>query len=139
MSKSGMMRIGGWVAGLLVSYGACFGMLDLRIHNFPPMRRIGLLCALVCSVGVNVFFWARIMASVAKKRGWSARGCQMAGLLVIIPGTILFLAGDRFTLAMNVLIQEPLWTGMLCAKLVHPNFLSLGPFERERPATLFPK
>jgi hypothetical protein len=139
MSKSGLMRIGGWIAGLLVSYAACFGMLDLRIHNFPPLSRIGLLCALVCSVGANVFFWSRILAFVAKKRGWSARECQLAGFLVLIPGMILFLAGDRFSSTINVLLQEGLWTGMLCTKLVHPNFLSLGPFERETPVTLFPK
>jgi hypothetical protein len=139
MSKSGLIRTSGWIAGLLVSYGACFGILDLRLRTFPPMSRIGLLCALVCSVGANVFFSARILASVAKKRGWSVRECQLAGFLVLIPGMILFLAGDRFTSTMNVLLQDALWTGMLCTKLVHPNFLSLGPFERETPVTLFPK
>lgn len=139
MSKTGLIRTSGWIAGLLVSYGACFGILDLRMHNFPPMSRLGLICALVCSAGATVFFWARILASVAKKRGWSLKDCQNAGLLVIIPGTILFLAGDRFASTMNVLLQEALWTGMLCTKFVYPNFHSLGPFERETPITLFPK
>jgi hypothetical protein len=56
MSKSGLLRIVGWIAGLLVSYIACFGILDLRMRTFPPMSRLGLICALVCSVGANVFF-----------------------------------------------------------------------------------
>ena len=139
MSKSALMRIGGWVGGLLVSYTACFGILGLRLPTFPPISRLGLVCALVCSVGAGVFFWARILAFVARKRGWSMRNCQMAGLLVIIPGTILFLAAGRVGTTLNVLIQEALWTGMLCIKFVYPNFLSLGPFERETPITMFPK
>jgi hypothetical protein len=139
MSKSGLLRIVGWIAGLLVSYIACFGILDLRMRTFPPMSRLGLICALVCSVGANVFFWARILATVAKKRGWSARGCQMSALLVLIPGTILFLAGDRPMTTMNVLLQDALWTGLLCTRFVYPNFLSLGPFERDTPITMFPK
>jgi hypothetical protein len=139
MSKSAIMRIGGWIGGLLISYAACFGILGLRLPTFPLAIRIGLVCALICSVGSNVFFWARILASVAKKRGWSLRNCQMAGLLVIIPGTILFLAGGRFISTTNVLTQEALWTGILCTKFVYPNFASFGPFERETPITMFPK
>jgi hypothetical protein len=124
--------------GLLVSYGASFGILALRLPSFPIPSRLGLLCALICSVGANVFFWARILALVAKKRNWSPRNCQLAGLLVIIPGTILFLAGD-VTGAMNVMLQEVLWTGMLCTRFVYPNSASSGPFERDTPITLFPK
>src|ERR1700683_4813286 len=96
MSKSGLIRTSGWIAGLLISYVACLGILALPKHNFSSMSRIGLICALVRSVGASVFFWARILASVAQKRGWSVRDCQLAGFLVIIPGTILFLAGGRF-------------------------------------------
>jgi hypothetical protein len=139
MSKSGLKRMGVWVGGLLVSYVACFGILGLPLYTFGPTSRIGLVCALVCSVGANVFFWARILASVAKKRGWSLRNCQTAGLLVIIPGTILFLAGGRFISTANVLTQEALWTGLLCTKFVYPNFASFGPFERDTPVTMFPK
>ena len=139
MSKSGLIRTSGWIAGLLVSYVATFGMLALPLHTFAPMSRVGLICALVCSVGANVFFWARILASVAKKRGWSQRNCQVATSLVIIPGAILFLAGGSFMSTVNLLIQEALWTGMLCSKFVYPNFLSLGPFERDTPVTIFPK
>lgn len=139
MSKSGLIRIGGWIAGLLVSYVACFGILGMRMHTFSLMSRIGLICALVCSVGANVFFWSKILAFVAKKRGWSARDCQMAGFLVIVPGTILFLAGGPFMATVNIVMQESYWTGFLCAKLVHPNFITPGPFERETPITLFPK
>jgi hypothetical protein len=126
MSKSGLIRIGGWIAGLLVSYVACFGILGMRMHTFSLMSRIGLICALVCSVGANVFFWARILASVAKKRGWSQRNCQTAALLVVIPGTILFLAGGPITGTMNVLLQDALWTGLLCTRFVYPNFSSFG-------------
>jgi hypothetical protein len=139
VSKSDLMRTGGWVGGLLVSYTACFGLLALPMRTFPLISRLGLVCALVCCVGANVFFWARILASVAKKRGWSMRNCQMAGSLVIIPGMILFLAGGGVGSTLNVLIQEALWTGMLCTKFVYPNFASLGPFERETPITMFPK
>jgi hypothetical protein len=139
MSKSGLLRLAGWIGGLLVSYGASFGILALRLPSFPIPSRLGLLCALICSVGANVFFWARILALVAKKRNWSPRNCQLAGLLVIIPGTILFLAGGRFTSTTNVLIQDALWTGLLCIRFVYPNFLSLGPYERDTPITMFPK
>jgi hypothetical protein len=139
MSKSVLLRLAGWTGGVLISYVACFGILALRLPSFPMPSRLGLLCALVCSVGVNVFFWARILASVAKKRGWSQRNCQSAGLLVIIPGTILFLAGGPVTGPINVLLQEALWTGMLCTRFVYPNSASSGPFERETPITLFPK
>jgi hypothetical protein len=138
MSKSGLLRLAGWIGGLLVSYGASFGILALRLPSFPIPSRLGLLCALICSVGANVFFWARILALVAKKRNWCPRNCQLAGLLVIIPGTILFLAGD-VTGAMNVMLQEVLWTGMLCTRFVYPNSASSGPFERDTPITLFPK
>jgi hypothetical protein len=140
MSKSGLLRLARWwIGGLLISYVACFGILDLRMRTFPPMSRLGLICALVCSVGANVFFWASILASVARKRGWSARDCQMSAFLVLIPGMLLFLAGDRFMSTMNVLLQEVLWTGMLCTGFVYPNSASSGPFERETPITLFPK
>jgi hypothetical protein len=138
MSKSGLLRLAGWIGGLLVSYGASFGILALRLPSFPIPSRLGLLCALICSVGANIFFWARILATVAKRQGWSQRNCQAAGLLLIIPGTILFLAGD-VTGAMNVMLQEVLWTGMLCTRFVYPNSASSGPFERDTPITLFPK
>jgi hypothetical protein len=139
MSKSELLRTSGWIGGLLVSYVACFGILALPLHPFPVASRLGLMCALVCSVGAGVYFWARILASVAKKRGWSPRDCQLAGLLVIIPGTILFLARGLDAGTMNVLLQEALWAGFLCAKFVYPKFLTLGPYERETPVTLLPK
>ena len=65
--------------------------------------------------------------------------CKEARLLVVIPGTILFLAGGPITGTMNVLLQDALWTGLLCTRFVYPNFSSFGPFERETPVTLFPK
>jgi|SRR5580704_6000092 hypothetical protein len=133
MSKSELTRTVGWIVGLLISYVGCFGILAL-----PPLS-FSLICALICSVGAGVFFWAKILASVGKKRGWSLRNCQTAGLLVIIPGTILYLAGRPFMSTTNVLLQQALWTGLLCTKFVYPNFASLGPFEREAPVTIFPK
>jgi hypothetical protein len=139
MSNPGLIRTGGWIAGILMSYLGCFGVFALPLYSFPLMSRIGLVCALVCSAAAGVFFWARILASVAKKRVWSRRNCQIAGLLVILPGAILFLSGGRFISIANVLTQQALWTGMLCTKLVYPNFASLGPFERETPMTIFSK
>jgi len=139
MSKSGLLRQAGWIGGLLVSYGACLGILAMGFPTFPIPSRLGLVCALVCSVGANIYFWARILAPVAKKRGWSPRNCQLAGLLVIIPGTILFLARGLDIGIINVLTQEAFWTGFLCARFVYPNFLSLGPYERDTPITIFPK
>jgi hypothetical protein len=133
------MKIIGWIAGLLISYVACFGIFALRLPTFSVPSRLGLLCALVCSLGANVFFWAKILATAAKKRGWSPRNCQLAGLLVIIPGTILFLARGLNLEIMNVLIQEALWTGILCGKFVYPNSASSGPFEPDAPITLFLK
>jgi hypothetical protein len=139
MSKSGLIKIGGWIGGLLISYTACFGVLALPLHTFALVSRLGLLCALVCSVGANVYYWARILSTVAKNRGWSAYNCRTASLLVVIPGTILFLTGGRFMSITNVLIQDALWTGLLCTKFVYPNFASFGPFERDTPVTMFPK
>jgi len=139
MSKAGLLRIAGSIVGLLVSYGASFGILALPFATFSLASRLGLLCALVCSLGANVFFWAKILATAAKKRGWSPRNCQLAGLLVIIPGTILFLARGLNLEIMNVLIQEALWTGILCGKFVYPNSASSGPFEPDAPITLFLK
>lgn len=136
MSKSGLMRIGAWVGGLLVSYVACFEILVLPLHTFSMASRLGLLCALVCSVGANVYYWAGILSTVAKKRGWSARGCQKAGLLVIIPGTILYLARGFDVGTTNVLIQDAIWTGFFCARLVYPNFLTMDSYERDAPVTL---
>src|ERR1700693_2569794 len=134
------MKTSGWIGGLLVSYVGCFGILALPLPTLSPTSRIGLICALLCCVGVNVFFWARILASVAKKRGWSARNCQLAGLLVFIPGLLLFLlSGSSFLSTFKILIQEQFWIGQLCLKFVYPNFTPLGPFERNPPTTLFPK
>jgi len=67
------------------------------------------------------------------------RNCVSAGFLVMIPGTIWFLARGLNLGTMNVLIQEALWTGILCAKFVYPNYLSLGLYERDTPITMFPK
>jgi hypothetical protein len=139
MSKAGLIRMGAWIGGLLVSYGACFGILGLQLPIFPVASRIGLLCALLCSVGANVFFWATILAVVAKKRGWSPRNCRTASLLVMLPGTILFLAGGPVTGTINVLLQEAVWTGFLCIRFVYPNFSSSGPFDPDAPITLFLK
>jgi hypothetical protein len=139
MSKSGLMRLAGWIGGVLVAYGACFGILGLRLPNFPMPSRLGLICALVCSVGANIFFWARILATVAKKRDWSPQNCRVASLLVILPGMILFLAGGPITGTINVLLQEALWTGFLCVRFVYPNSASSGPFEPDAPITLFLK
>jgi hypothetical protein len=139
MSKSGLMKIAGWIAGLLISYGACFGILALFIPTFSLASRLGLICALICSVGANVFFWARILATVAKKRGWSPQNCRVASLLLILPGMILFLAGGPITGTVNVLLQEAVWTGFLCVRLIYPNFTSSGPFEPDAPITLFLK
>ena len=139
ISKSKLIAVTGWIGGLVVSYVACFGILALPLYTFSLPSRLGLVCALVCSVGANVFYCARILSSIAKQRGWTAQNCRMAGLLVIIPGTLLFLAGGRFASTCNVLLQEALWTGFLCAKFVYPNFATFGPYELNPPLTIFPK
>jgi hypothetical protein len=139
MSKSALIRTSGWIAGVLVSYVGCFGILALPLHSFSLISRLGLVSALACSAGAGVFFWARILAAVARERGWSQRNCQFAGLLVIIPGTILFSAGGPLMSTVNVLTQQALWTGLLCTKIVYPNFATVGPFERDTPTTMFPK
>lgn len=138
-SKPGLIRMSRGIAGLIVSYMGCYGILALAHPGPSHMGRLGVVCALVCSVGAGVFFWARILASVAKERGWSPRNCQTAGLLVIFPGLILFLAGGRVSSTANILIQEALWTGMLCTKIAHPNFANVGPFDRDTAAALFPE
>ena len=139
MSKSALIKTIGWIAAILFSYVACFGILALLPHQFSFVIRLGLASALACSAGVGVYSWARILATVARKREWSIRNCQMAGLLVIVPGAILLLAGCPLMSTANVLLQQALWTGLLCTKLVYPNFATLGPFERDEPTTIIQK
>ena len=139
MSKSALINTTGWIAAILFSYVACFGILALPLHNFSPLNRLALICALACSAGVGVYSWARILATVARKREWTVRNCQMAGLLVIVPGSVLFFAGASAMTTANVLTQQALWTGLFCVKLVYPKAASLGPFERDEPTTIIPK
>lgn len=60
-------------------------------------------------------------------------------MLVIFPGTILFLAGGPVVGTINVLIQELFWTGFLCTRFTHPNLTFSAQFETDAPIMLFPK
>src|ERR1700689_2587650 len=92
MSRSELTRNAGAIAALIVSYAAAFWMLTVGPHNLSLPSRLGWICALLCPLGVGVFFWSRILAAVAKRRQWTQRNCQYMALLTMIPGSVLFFA-----------------------------------------------
>jgi hypothetical protein len=139
MSRMELSRTLGSIAAVLVSYAAAFWLLTLSRQGFNTLGRIGWLSAVYCAMGVGVFFWAKILAPVAKKRFWSQRGCQYAALMVMIPGCILFVARPSILHTGNLLILQSLFTGLLLTKFVYPNFYKSGPFDREPAITPFPK
>lgn len=139
MSRSELSRALGSIAAVLVSYAAAFWLLALPHHYLTFLGRVGYVCAVYCVIGVGVFFWANILALAAKKRQWSQRDCQYAPLLTIIPGCVLFLAGGYPLGVASLLIYEALFTRFRLSKLVYPNASNDSPFEKDRPATLFPK
>jgi hypothetical protein len=96
-------------------------------------------CGSYCALGVGVYFWAKILTPVAKQRYWSQRNCQLAGILIVIPGCLLFLSGGSILNVGTLLVNQALFTGLLLSKSVYPNAGKQGPFEKESPATLLPK
>lgn len=142
MSRSELGASLSSIAAILVSYGAMFWLLTIRARGHLDLGdRLGWVCAIYCATGAGVFFWARILASVAKKRLWSCRNCRLMPLWTMIPGSVLFFAGGLHwnANAVNLVLYEAIFTGLLLVKLVYPNADTLGPFEREVPPTLFPK
>ena len=138
-SRSELSQALGSIAALIASYAAAFWLITLPHNELNLLRRIGYVSALYCVIGVGVFFWAKILASAAKKRQWSRRDCQYAPLLTIIPGCVLFLAGGFTHGVINVLIYEAFFTQWRLSKLAYPNANDNSPFERDNPVTLFPR
>jgi hypothetical protein len=139
MTRSEWTQTLGSIVALVVSYAAAFWLLTITPHDLTPTHRLGWIAALYCTMGVGVFFWARILALAAKKRSWTLRNCRYIPLMTIIPGCVLFLAGGLNFSTFNLLLYQSLFTGALLRKFAFPNADALGPFEREVPPTLFPK
>jgi len=139
MERNELGKALGFIAALAVSYAAAFWLFTLPVHSFSMLARMGWMSALYCAMGVGVYFWAAILAPVAKNRMWSARNCQMASLIAIIPGAIFLLVNHPSPYFVNTLLYQYMFTGFLLTKLVHPDFYKRGPFERNPPTTLFPK
>jgi hypothetical protein len=139
MSRSELTRTAGAIAALIVSYAAAFRMLTLRSHDLSLLGRLGWICALLCPLGVGVFFWSRILAAVAKRRQWTQRNCQYMALLTMIPGSVLFFAAGANLRALNLVLYQAICTGLLVKKFVFPNADENGSFDSESQPTLLPK
>lgn len=139
MPRSELGRMLGSIPAVVVSYAAAFWLLDFPHHDLSPLPRLGWVCALYCAVGVGGFFWSEILAFVARKRQWSPEGSRHASYLILIPGSVLLLAGTSKMWIVNLLLYQSLFVGLRVRKLVHPDADQLGPFERNAPFTLFPK
>jgi len=139
MSRVQLSRILGSIAAVLASYVATFWLLTLPLHGFASLGRVGWVSAIYCALGVGVYFWAKILTPVAKQRYWSQRNCQLAAILIVIPGCLLFLSGGPILNVGTLLVNQALFTGLLLGKSVYPNAGKQGPFEKESPATLLPK
>ena len=139
MSRSESGQVVASIAGVLASYAAAFWLIASPHHHLSILDRLGYLSAIYCVLGVGVFFWAKILAVVAKVRLWSRRDCQYAPILTIIPGCVLFLAGGDALSVLNFLLFEAMFIRFRLSKLAFPNASDDSPFERENPATMFPQ
>jgi len=139
MSRSELGGILGSIAAVVVSYAAMLWLLTLRARGLDLAGRIGWACAAVCAMGAGAFFWAKILALVAKKRDWSRRDCRLMPFWTFIPGSVLFFAVGLHWFAVYFVIYEEMFISALLTKWMFPDADTLGPFEREVPPTLFPK
>jgi hypothetical protein len=140
MTRTEMGKMLSSIAALVVSYAAAFWLLTLPHHGLAVPARIGYVSSVFSVLGVGVYFWATILAPVARKRQWSPRECQLIPLVTMAPALVfLFLFADGSMQTGNLLFYQPMLTGFLLVKFVHPDFYKSGPFERNPQNTLFPK
>jgi hypothetical protein len=127
------------IAALTVSYAAAFWLMASQQRDMSVVTRIGWISSVLCALGVGVYFWATILAPVARSRQWSPRECQFACLLTMIPGVIFLFTSHSVLRSGNLLFYQALFAGFLLVKFVHPTFYKNGPFANKSGNTLFPK
>src|ERR1700734_1783728 len=121
MSRSELSRTLGSIAALLVSYAATFWLFTMLPRTLTPIGNLGWISAIVCVVGVGVFSWAKILASVANKRHLTERECRYLPLVTIIPGCILFWAGGFNWTTGDLVLYQFIFTGVLLRKFAFPD------------------
>jgi hypothetical protein len=67
--------------------------------------RMGMISSAMCALGVSVYFWAVILAPLAKNRYWSAKQCQLMSLLTLIPGAIFLVFTSSFLRGVDRLVM----------------------------------
>src|ERR1700679_131200 len=131
MTRAELSKFLGSVAALVVSYCAAFWLFSLPVHNFSVLSRLGFISAVICVLGVGVFFWATILAPIAKKLQWSDRKCQLFSLITMIPAIIFLLLNHSAFWFGSLLLYQSMFTGFLLTKFL--GFFEKGPFERNPP------
>jgi hypothetical protein len=125
--------------GVVVSLGSLLWLLSFQAHSGQILARLGLLSAMVCSVGMLVLCWGASVALLARWRKWSPRTCYLAGslsLLLLPAAFLMLLDGSRFS---ALLIVPSSLAGYVCRKLAHPELTEEQATALEPPLSLFPR
>jgi hypothetical protein len=142
-----MIRSSTWekvalAVGFVISFSAAVWLLSWPIEARPgTLPRLGFMSAVLCAFGSLVYCWVVFLAYVARKRHWSPRTCNKAGLSIIaVVAVLAFFAAPRaraFTVALAVYLS--FITSYLCVRRVYPELSYEEVTAPEPPISLFPK
>jgi hypothetical protein len=128
------------VGGLIFSVvGLCWLLLPAnKPYGFLP--RIGLMSAVLSTLGGFIFCWATAFAYYARKFGWSPRTCNLAGLVFLIPAAFFCISDlPDFLPICAMLLGPSSITGYACRHLAYPKLTDEEFAALQPPPTLFPK
>jgi hypothetical protein len=128
------------IGGLVFSFVGLCWLLSLSYHPPGYLLRFGFISAVLAVMAAFIFSWAVTIAYLARRRSWSPRTCELAGLVFVVPAAYFFLVSDspRVMVICGLLLGPASLTGNLCRHLAFPQ-LSDDEFASQSPPRLFPK
>ena len=132
-------RVIGVAAGVCVSLWALFWLLSVPAGTFDVGDRLGFMCAVACADAALGFLWALGFAYIVRTQNWSYRACRLAGICLLVPGSLLFLNHGRALLIANFLLLQISVTSYLCRRIAFPEMSDEEAAAPEPPPTMFPK
>lgn len=139
MKSPSIGRVIGVAAGFCVSFGATFWLLSINSQILSTANRIGLISALVCTLGATLFFWAVGFAYVVHELNWSHIACRYTGLAFLIPGSLLILSNPRPMSVTGLLLGQGVLASYLARRIAFPELSDEEAAAPEPRPTMFPK
>jgi hypothetical protein len=127
------------LGGFVIAFCGLVWLLPLPTAEFDIAGRLGQVCANLATMAVVAYLWAHMAAHLGRRGNWSGNGCFYAGFSLVVPLAIAALMIHRFSDSGLFVVNASLLAGILCRKIVHPDWDSERTFASAEFRSLFPK